>query len=127
MPNQQQADSPLSPVALAPTQIPPPQTAATETHTQTAAPDPSSQVTVAQLLASGPYACDAASQQSVAEKLKIYKAKVDEVHAMGKVSSTLSCQQSNHIVSCRQCKLTCCSAFVFLIGVGYANAMTKIT
>ena len=128
MPSKQQADSALSSVAVAPAQISPPQPAAIDPHTQSAALDPLSQATVAQLLVSGPYACDADSQQSVAEKLKIYKAKVDEVHAMGKVSLLcwlepfMPTEQSH--CGMRHRKLTCCSAFILVVGIGYANNMT---
>ncbi len=49
---------------------------------------PSEQTTLAQLQASGPYKVDAERRQVVVSNLKIYKAKVDEVHAMGRVSQT---------------------------------------
>ena len=43
-------------------------------------------ITVSQLLLAGPYQVDAEQQATVAHNLKVYKAKVDEVHALGRVS-----------------------------------------
>ena len=45
-------------------------------------------ITVSQLLAAGPYQVDAQQQERVAHNLRVYKAKVDEVHALGRVSRT---------------------------------------
>lgn len=45
-------------------------------------------ITVSQLLAAGPYQVDAQQQERVAHNLRVYKAKVDEVHALGRVSQT---------------------------------------
>lgn len=43
-------------------------------------------ITVPQLLLLGPYLVDAEQQKIVAQSLQIYKARVDEVHALGRVS-----------------------------------------
>ena len=43
-------------------------------------------ITVSQLLLAGPYQVDAEQQATVAHNLRLYKAKVDEVHALGRVS-----------------------------------------
>lgn len=45
-------------------------------------------ITVSQLLLAGPYQVDAQQQERLAHNLRVYKAKVDEVHALGRVSQT---------------------------------------
>lgn len=45
-------------------------------------------ITVPQLLLAGPYQVDTQQQERVAHNLTVYKTKVDEVHALGRVSRT---------------------------------------
>lgn len=46
-------------------------------------------ITIDQLLSSGPYQLDAEQQRVVDHNLKVYKVKVNEVHALGRVSPAL--------------------------------------
>ena len=95
-----QADSPQSPDAVPPA-VPPgnaepvPELPAPMQQNQPSLPSIPTQGTVAWLLSSGPYTPSADSQKSIANKLKTYKAKVDEVHAMGRVRPTCPCLAAN--------------------------------
>ena len=86
-----EVDSPSSPHMLDDhTEAPASEAAAAMPALQLLSPPTSTaaaqQVTVPQLLLAGPYQVDAEQQATVAHNLKVYKAKVDEVHALGKVS-----------------------------------------
>lgn len=95
-----EVDSPSSPQMLeGHTEAPAGEAAAAMAELQAVtSPAVAGHITVSQLLLAGPYQVDAEQQTIVAHNLKMYKAKVDEVHALGKVSWNMRYHQTEFIV-----------------------------
>ena len=71
-------------------------------------------ISVQQLLSAGPYQVDAQQRRTVADILRVYKAKVDELHASGRVSLM---DVNAPVFNCQCCcrayaiQLSCCTVF----------------
>ena len=119
-----EVDSPISPQMLEDhTEAPAGETAAAMAESQAVtSPAVAGHITVSQLLLAGPYQVDAEQQATVAHNLKTYKAKVDEVHALGKVSWNMRYHQTEFIVKPAAIALPCTHAWVWSCCTAHAGS-----